>query len=357
MKYASPSKFSKSKTNRAGIILSNSSSEKEKNNALEVLSDWRAAHSYLMHIFKKRLKRVSEKIDKNALSSQRLKRVSSIIKKLNRKYDNNEIRQAIMKLTQMQDITGCRAVMSNVNLARLLCNEEYIKGDLKHKRVNSKGYITYPKKDGYRSIHLIYRYKSDKNKKMYNELLVEVQIRSKIQHIWATAVETVGFFTGQAIKSNEGQKEWVDFFRLVSSAFARLENCPLIPNTPLDEKELFLLIKKKEKEMNVIAKLKSWTKSIKLLDEELKNKKNSRFFLLELDSIQDKLIITAYSPRQEEKAIKDYAKIEKKIYGKKEYDVILVGADTTLDLKKAYPNYFIDTREFIKYLNKVLKKY
>jgi len=357
MKYSNPSKFSKSKTDRAGIILSNSNSEKEKNNALEVLSNWRAAHSYPMHIFKKRLKRISEKIDKNALSSQRLKRVSSIIRKLNRKYGNNEIKQATMKLTQMQDIAGCRAVMSNVDLARLLCNEHYIKGDLKHKRVNSKDYITYPKKDGYRSIHLIYRYKSDKNKKMYNGLLVEVQIRSKIQHIWATAVETVSFFTGQAIKSNEGQKEWIDFFRLVSSAFARLENCPLVSNTPPNEKELFLLIKKKEKKLNVIAKLKNWTKSIKLLDEELKNKINSRFFLLELDSVQDKLIITAYSQRQEAKAIKDYAKVEKRIYDKKEYDVVLVGADTPTDLKKAYPNYFVDTSEFIKYLNKVLKKY
>jgi len=41
--------------------------------------------------------------------------------------------------------------------------------------------------------------------------LIEIQIRSKLQHIWATAVETVGFFTGQAIKSNEGEKEWNDF--------------------------------------------------------------------------------------------------------------------------------------------------
>jgi len=120
MKYSNPSKFSKSKTDRAGIILSNSNSEKEKNNALEVLSNWRAAHSYPMHIFKKRLKRISEKIDKNALSSQRLKRVSSIIRKLNRKYGNNEIKQATMKLTQMQDIAGCRAVMSNVDLARFV---------------------------------------------------------------------------------------------------------------------------------------------------------------------------------------------------------------------------------------------
>ena len=59
---------------------------------------------------------------------------------------------------------------------------------------------------------MIYRYSSDKGKKDYNGLLVEIQIRSKLQHLWATAVETVDFFTSQTIKSNQGQKEWVTFF-------------------------------------------------------------------------------------------------------------------------------------------------
>jgi len=354
MKEIDPKKFSKSKTDSAGVILCDKkSSEKDKNYALEILSNWRASHSYPMHIFKKRLKSVSEKINKKALSAQRLKRVSSIIKKLNRKYNGNK---ATMKLTQMQDIAGCRAVMSNVELAKKLYQEHYIKGDLKHKKVNEKNYIANPKEDGYRSIHLIYRYNSNKGKKIYNGLLVEVQIRSKLQHIWATAVETVGFFTGQAIKSNEGEKEWNLFFKLVSSAFAKLENCPTIPNTPDDEKELYLLIKKKEKELHVRTKMENWLKSIQVLDD-LKNKKNAHFFLLQLDTIQKKLLISAYSKQQEEKAINDYADAEKRIYGKKEYDAVLVGADTASDLKKAYPNYFLDTKKFISYLNKILDKY
>ena len=354
MKYADPKKFSKSKTDSAGVILCDEKSpEEDKNHALEILSNWRAAHSYPMHIFKKRLKNVSEKINKEALSAQRLKRVPSIIKKLNRKYNG---KKATMKLTQMQDIAGCRAVMSNVRLARKLYKDYYIKGDLKHKKVNEKDYISNPKRDGYRSIHLIYRYISDKVNKMYNDLLVEVQIRSKLQHIWATAVETVGFFTGQAIKSNEGEKEWNLFFKLVSSAFAKLENCPTIPNTPDDEKKLYLLIKQKEKELNVITKLENWLKSIEVLGN-LKKKKNAYFFLLELDTLQRKLKISAYSKLQEEKAIDDYARAEKRIYGKKDYDVVLVSTDTASDLEKAYPNYFLDTKNFIKYLNKILDKY
>ena len=76
----------------------------------------------------------------------------------------------------------------------------------------------------------------------------------------------------------------------------------------------------------------------------------------ELDTIQEKLVVTAYSKSQENKALEDYARAEKKIYGKKEYDVVLVGADKSTDLKKAYPNYFLDTGEFIKYLEKILDK-
>ena len=63
-------KFSKSKTDQAGVVLcSENSSKEEKNKALEVLSNWRASHSYPMDVFKQRLKRVSEKIDKNSSSS------------------------------------------------------------------------------------------------------------------------------------------------------------------------------------------------------------------------------------------------------------------------------------------------
>jgi len=346
-----PNKFSKSQTDNAGKILCDSSSSEEDTlQALEILSNWRASHSYPMHIFKKRLKRVSETIDKNALSSQRLKRVPSIIKKLKRKYDGEK---ATMKLTQMQDIAGCRAIMSNVTLANQLYQEYYLKGNLKHQKVNEKNYIQEPKQDGYRSIHLVYRFKSDKKKDIYNGLLIEIQIRSKLQHLWATAVETAGFFTGQAIKSNEGEQDWKDFFKLVSSTFAKTEKTPLIPNTPKDMNELKKAIKEKENKLQVIKKMENWTKSIRLF-EEIQNKKNAHFFLLELDTIQEKLTVTAYSKKQEEKALNDYAKAEKKIFGKPEYDVVLVGAEIE-ELKKTYPNYFLDTREFIKELKKILE--
>lgn len=346
-------RFSKSKTDQAGELLcSNTGSQTDIEASLEVLSEWRSYHSYPMNVFKKRIKRTAERIDSKAITAQRLKRVPSIIKKLNRKYENGS---ETMRLTQMQDIAGCRAVMSDVGLVKKLYYDYYINGDLKHERVSEKDYITNPKKDGYRSIHLVYRYKSDRGKSIYNGLLVEVQIRSQLQHVWATAVETVGFFTGKAIKSNEGERDWEIFFKLVSSAFAKIEGCPTIPDINSYEEDLYGQIRQKEKELNVISKMGRWMDSLRHF-ETLHNKKNMQFFLLELDTIQEKLIITPYSKRQEHKAMEDYLNAEKKIYGKPEYDVVLVGADTFTALKSAYPNYFLDTREFIKQLSEIMGK-
>lgn len=346
-------KYSKSKIDNAGITLcTKNTSDSARNEALEILSSWRAMHSHPMDTFKRRLQRVSLKVDTKALTAQRLKRVPSIIKKLKRKYDGAK---ATMKLTQMQDIAGCRVILSDVKLAEEVYNNHYLNSKLKHTLVNEKNYILEPKKDGYRSIHLVYRYKSDVSDK-YNGLLVEVQIRSHLQHLWATAAETVGFFTGRHLKLAEGEKGWNEFFKLVSSAFAKLEHTPQISGTPVDEKELYLEIKKKAKQLEVKRKMTNWTKSIKLFDVQRRTKSN-HFFLLELDTIQEKLVYTAYSDRQETKAIEDYARVEKNIYGRPEYDAVLVGANTVEDLKRAYPNYFLDTREFLKYLDKIVNKY
>ncbi len=346
-------KYSKSHTDKAGIILSQKKiSEKERDEALEVLSEWRRLHSYPMHIFKKTLKTYSETIDLKSISAQRLKRVPSILKKLNRSYENNE---GNIKLTRMQDIAGCRAIMTSMFEVNKL-REKYKNSKIRHKKIREKDYILEPKEDGYRSIHLVYKYESDRERKEYNGLLVEVQIRSKLQHIWATTVETTSFFIGQAIKLAEGEEKWNDFFKLISSAFAKMEKCPIVSNTPSNERKLYSLIKEKEKSLNIITKLKKWNESIRLF-EDLKVKAKKEFFILELDTIQEKVTITAFSKKEEEKAIKMYSEVERKIYGRKEYDVVLVGADNIVNLKKAYPNYFADTKEFIKLLTKIINKY
>lgn len=349
-------KYNKGEVNRAGLILKDShSSEEDTVKATEILNNWRAAHSYPLHIFQMTLKNTSKKCDENSLVAQRLKRATSIINKLRRKYEG---RDPTMQLSQMQDIAGCRAIVKNVDIAKKIYNDYYLKGNLKHKRVGKKDYISFPKRDGYRGLHVVYEYKSDKGKADYNGLRVEVQIRSKLQHLWATAVETVDFFTRQAIKFSEGIPDWADFFKLVSSAFAMAENCPIVEGTSLNEKELYSKIKQKEKELEVIHRMEGWTHAMKFFNEEVKSrmKGKAKFFLLELDIVGGKLSIRAYIQKQEEQAIKDYSDLEKRHRGRTDYDVVLVGADTPKELEKAYPNYFVDTRDFIVELEKIIRK-
>ncbi len=354
MEWAKPEGYSKKRVDWAGNILINkTSSEEDRDKAICILDNWRAIHRYPMHIFKKRLKNVSEKIDKDAFTVQRLKRLPSIIKKLQRVYQGNK---PTMKLSQMQDIAGCRVVMPTIKQARELYEKHYIRGHIKHPRINEKDYMMIPKKDGYRSIHLIYRYNSDKGKKDFNDLLIEVQIRSKLQHLWATAIEIVDFFTKQAIKSNEGQKEWIDFFRLVSSVFAIIEKTPTIPGTSRNKKELYSQIKVQEEKLQVINVMTGWAHAIKVFQEVTKEKPNVQFFLLELDVGEGRLNLRTYTKEQEKIAILNYDQAEKRNQGKEAYDVVLVGADTTNDLKKAYPNYFVDSEEFLEKLQQIINK-
>lgn len=349
VKPVKPGDYSKSQVDWAGqTIAYGSASNAESILATEIFENWRAIHSYPMWIFKKRLKDAAKKIDKNALTAQRLKRTPSIINKLKRRYYN---KTPTMKLSQMQDIGGCRVVLRTNEMVFELLEKYYLKGDLKHKLIRKKDYVSNPKEDGYRSVHLIYSYISDKQKKMYNGLLVEIQLRSKLQHLWATAIETVDFFTLQAIKSNQGKKEWKEFFKLVSSAFAIMENKPLVSNTPINQKELFSTISKFEKELNVIRNLENWAKAIEVItDNQFSKKTGKELFLLELDIANERLTVRSYSKNQSEKAILDYNRLEKQNYQKSYYDIVLVGLDDARDLEKTYPNYFADTKEFIHVL-------
>src|SRR3989338_3759638 len=359
-------KYNKTQINWAGkILVKDSSSQQEKENATKILDNWRAVHAYPLHIFQMTLKKKALDADKKKpLIAQRLKRVPAILYKLQRVYEGHS--RSTMTLFQMQDIGGCRAIVSDLASARKLYIEGYLRGDLKHKQVNKKNYIDKkekidgPKSDGYRVFHLVYAYRSKRGKKKkYNGLLTEIQIRTKLQHIWATAVETAGFFIRQAIKSNEAEKEWLDFFKLMGSAFARMEDCPIVPNTPEDEKELYSQIKLLEEKLNFMEKMTSWAQVIPHLDNQIKSKgkEQAKFFLLELDILRKKTIITTFSEKEENKAITRYSELEKIYPVGKDYDIVLVGAESTTDLKKAYPSYFLDTAEFLRHLKSIVTKY
>ena len=104
----------------------------------------------------------------------------------------------------IQDIAGCRTVLTVEHLEKLVNieasrDEARVNRGIKHKLIDEKDYIKTPKFSGYRGVHLIFKYKSDKVHD-WDDMKIEIQFRTLIQHAWATAVETVGIYIGQALK-------------------------------------------------------------------------------------------------------------------------------------------------------------
>ena len=332
-------KYSKKAVMRAGERLAKpGATVEEYAEAMEVLSNWRAAHAYPMHSLLMMLRKKASVVDKKCIVVQRLKRAPSIVEKLTRYPD--------MKLHRMQDISGCRAIVSSVREVEKLALS-ITQSRSRHRLHKIDDYIKEPKDTGYRGIHFIYKYNGDK--KEYEDYFVELQIRSKIQHAWATAVEIIDTFTKQALKSSRGSQDWLDFFSYVSAEFARLERRPVGKNVELlDTKSE---TRRLANELNVAARLQAFTVSANHITK--KNDNKTDYFLLELRDNAKKIMVTQYSTAQFEDATRTY--LEKETLAKVDdgYDVVLVAASSMHALRRAYPNYFADSKEFLKYLARV----
>ena len=278
-------------------------SDDELDHAFDVVNNWRACHGFPLNTFQVNLRQASRRIDSTSLVAQRTKRLASLFHKLDR------FRK--MKLTQMQDIGGCRAVVRNVEAVAKLNDYYRRESQIKHRLITADDYISQPRLSGYRGIHLVYRYYSDKKKEMYNGLKIEIQIRSLYQHAWATAVETVGTFVGQALKSSWGQEDWLRFFALMGSAIALREKRPLVPGTPANRAQLIEDLEHYVNTLNVTQRLRAYGSALQMV--EGRSSKDDRFYLLKLDPNASQLTVTGYSSRQLGDAQEEYAIAENEV--------------------------------------------
>ena len=145
---------SKNAVNRAGQTLINeTASDLERAEALAVVNNWRSSHGFPLNTIAMALRSKATRIDPEAVIARRTKRMPSIVKKPARFPD--------MRAARMQDLGGCRAVVKDIDAVRAVEAAMRASGH-KHRLQGSKDYIADPKSDGYRGIHLVYQYRSDK---------------------------------------------------------------------------------------------------------------------------------------------------------------------------------------------------
>ena len=190
----------------------------EIESALEVVWRYRAAHQYALTKATIGLRSMVRTEGCQVEVSQRLKRLRTILDKL--------VREPTMQLNRMQDIGGCRAVLATVDEVRR------VERRLKKNRplLGYRDYIVTPRSSGYRGVHVIVGYPDENG----TERAVEVQLRTRVMHEWAIAVERLSGRVNEDLKSGRGPTEVLALLRVVYEAMAIEEVGGVVPEDHLD---------------------------------------------------------------------------------------------------------------------------
>lgn len=332
--------------------------------AMDVLSWWRLSHEKPLELAFRKLQLVSKKYEKNSIYGKRLKRFPSIVLKLKR------FEKQGMKLRTMQDVGGCRVVVGSQKrlykiLRELKLNPEFMHSD---GRYRIKDYIKNPKDDGYRGVHLIGQFEG-----LYGNRSIELQLRTRTQHAWATSVEIIDTFTGQALKSNQGQQVWSDFFSKISFLMAEMDRLHSFDNLDVSKKakrfseyvkeqgqrKFAILYKCAEiyridAHLHVRKKFSAFSGSLKVLQSEEELADISKYVLVEVNMRELVVSTTEFSRDDAEGAERQFTELERKFSNSPNYVVALVSSSAIGGIKEAYPNFFADSGRFLDCLDVIL---
>ena len=330
--------ITKEDINQTGNVLLGKASRLSKDDANSVLKQFRENHLQPMTLLRDTIERTLKKHNIDAIVSQRLKRIPSIIKKL-------ELQKS-MKLSRMQDIAGTRVIVNTiaeVNLIRDELRKIENHSDFQFTFANEKNYIIAPPPSGYRSLHLVYKY--DKNVPLDEQCRIEIQLRTKLHHSWATAVEVAGTYLRQPLKQSIGNEQWLEIFKDISDLFIMFEKASIDHNFVAE-------LKQKIDEEKLLEKLSGFT----MLTDHIAEENNlGKYLLITMNFKNKKTYIEQYESDNFEKANNDYLAEELKYIDNNEVEVVLLSVQDINNLQKAYPNYFMDTIKFLYNLDLAFK--
>jgi len=312
----------------------------EAHNVLRIANSWRDSHflpmrsAYLSLRFKMLRGGIAGDV------AARPKRMSSIRRKL---------RESSTKLDQMQDIAGVRAIMDDIAGVRALTAS--IRQKFPHTVRQEWAYIDAPKEDGYRSHHLVFHFcPRRKDQEPFADRRIELQIRTRLQHSWATAVEAVSLFNGVDLKHHKGSEDWLRLFKLMSTEFSHVECCPVGPGVP-NRRERIEEIKDLNMRLgatNVLQNIRSATHYAETFVYE-----RGKFFLIvykadhtvEVENFDNSIQVVARLAMYERQT-------EDGISASK---AVVVEVAKVENLVRTYPNYFGDVSLFLNNLLRITK--
>jgi ppGpp synthetase/RelA/SpoT-type nucleotidyltranferase len=323
--------YSKAKIDKSGLILSRPIEDlTEEYIELEhIFDEFRKFHLQPLSELTLELQNWLSEYGKSYYIAQRLKRKPQIIRKLNR---------FSVRLTQLQDIGGCRIIVDNNkdsdNLIIFLFDKINSSQDIKVKRktdYREKGRdIT-----GYRAFHIILE---------KNGFNLELQIRSKIQHYWAESIERTSVIYGYLLKEQEGDSNVVSYFRMLSDVFFELEagrDAGVRQKLELDSfRQTAEQIIRRSDRNNLIGGYVNDDIIETLKGIEGRNPNGLNNWILVFDWSTGNFVTWDVVGRDSSAAVDAYMRYEKQYTEDDKFEVVLIGSSDVATVKQTHSHYF-----------------
>lgn len=346
-------RFSKKAIDRSAQAIRHGCVNEERQAAIEMIQNFRELHLYPLMLMKNHLARTSAKVNKKIIVARRLKRLPTIIDKLERPTLDG-IHENSIKLTRMQDIGGCRAIVKNLEHLKLL-QSRLEKSRSIHTIVHTANYLT-PKASGYGGVHLIYScfHEGDDNN-AWKKTKIEVQLRTELQHAWATSLEIIDTLEGYKLKtSQEGHEDWRRLFYLAGCLVAHDEGASILPaDTLLAYRQE---LSKLHAELQLIPRLARYTLALHITNNGMPGVKIPKYFkghyLIEIRKFTDNKFPVRVKPFKMASAAAALDALAESEANEEIIISVLLSAEDGKSLKRAYPNYFGSTELFTKFLEK-----
>ena len=101
-----------------------------------------------------------------------------------------------------------------------------------------------------------------------------------------------------------------------------------------------------------VEKLESYRTALNYIET---SRSGDHFFILHLKPRSSRLVISSFKKSQSKLANDKYLEVEQNISAETEEEAVLVSVDPIASLRKAYPNYFLDTKAFVNEVNRIVR--
>lgn len=336
---------SKSAVKRAGRKISDGVPTPED---FELVDLWRASHGYVINTFQAWIKNHIKRKGYEVEFAQRLKRRNTVIDKLHRR--DNSGQPLMVDVSSMHDFAGCRMIFNNIeelNDFRAYMHSQTVAKNVKHVLrypPEKYDYIEKPKSTGYRGIHDVYRHfprgsERGEGKKPWDNLLVEIQYRTRAQHAWATAVEISDLVDGERTKFEMNESKRGRFFSIASEIIARNHEGIKRAFIECTVSDLQQELKNLENELGILQRLSA----LKTFGDDTRLQQHNVLNITRNESGDVSLEVLPFR-----KAADAIAKATELETSGSSLNAVYVRADNPSQLRSAYRNYFNDPVDFVK---------